>query len=136
MQIYYNIYMKLNHLKTGKKGIIVTVGGNGALRRRLLDLGLTPKTEITVIKYAPLGDPIEVSLRGFELTLRKDEAAVVDVREVTPNKAAAKASGNASTIAAAKASSSASTIAAPNTASNASVDGTTTTATPGRENNV
>lgn len=78
----YTIYMKLNELQKGKKGIIETVNGRGALRRRLLDLGLTPNTEVTVRKVAPLGDPIEISLRGYELTIRKDEAAVVRVREV------------------------------------------------------
>jgi Fe2+ transport system protein FeoA len=74
--------MKLSELKKGKKGIIESVGGKGALRRRLLDLGLTPNTEVTVRKVAPLGDPIEISLRGYELTIRKDEASVVKVREV------------------------------------------------------
>ncbi len=74
--------MKLNELKKGKKGIIESVSGRGALRRRLLDLGLTPNTEVTVRKVAPLGDPIEISLRGYELTIRKDEASVVKVREV------------------------------------------------------
>lgn len=78
----HTINMKLNQLRRDKKGIVQTVGGQGALRRRLLDLGVTPKTEVTVIKVAPLGDPIEVSLRGFVLTLRKEEAAVVDVLEV------------------------------------------------------
>ena len=71
--------MKLDKLKKEKIGIIVSVNGEGALRRRLLDLGLTPKTEIMVRKVAPFGDPIEVFIRGFELTLRKDEAAVIEV---------------------------------------------------------
>ena len=75
--------MKLNELKRGKKAIIKTVGGKGALRRRLLDLGLTPKTEVTVQTVAPLGDPIEISLRGYELSLRKAEAAVITVEVVS-----------------------------------------------------
>ncbi|MEF9921674.1 MAG: FeoA family protein [Anaerovoracaceae bacterium] len=75
--------MKLNKLKPGEKGIITIVGGQGALRRRLLDLGLTPKTEITVRKVAPFGGPIEIFLRGFELTIRKEEAAKVEVEVVS-----------------------------------------------------
>lgn len=74
--------MKLNKLGIGKKAIITAVGGEGARRRRLLDLGLTPKTEIMVRKVAPLGDPIEVYLRGYELTLRKEDAGVIQVEEV------------------------------------------------------
>lgn len=75
--------MKLSELETGKKCTIISVGGKGALRRRLLDLGLTPKTTIMVRKVAPLGDPIEVFLRGYELTLRKDEAFELEVEEIT-----------------------------------------------------
>ena len=74
--------MKLSELKKGKKGIIEAVEGHGALRRRLLDLGLTPNTEVRVRKVAPFGDPIEIFLRGYELSIRKDEAAVITVREV------------------------------------------------------
>lgn len=79
--LQYTISMKLNELRRGKKGIIKAVGGKGALRRRLLDLGLTPNTEVTVQKVAPFGDPIEISLRGYELSLRKAEAAVITVEE-------------------------------------------------------
>lgn len=67
--------MKLNDLKIGRSGIITNVKGDGAFRRRLLDMGLTPKTKIYVRKVAPLGDPIEINLRGYELTLRSDDAA-------------------------------------------------------------
>ena len=71
--------MKLNKLQTGTQGVITNVGGEGILRKRLLDMGLTPKTKIFIRKVAPLGDPIEVNLRGYELTLRADDAANIDI---------------------------------------------------------
>ncbi|MEG0542355.1 MAG: FeoA family protein [Angelakisella sp.] len=73
--------LTLDNLKPGSTGIITAVGGSGALRRRLLDMGLTPKTPIMVRKVAPMGDPIEIHIRSYELTLRKDEAAKIEVRE-------------------------------------------------------
>lgn len=73
--------MTLNELKMGKKAIIVKVNGEGALRRRLLDMGLTPNTGIMVRKVAPMGDPIEIHLRGYELTLRIDDAKNIEVKE-------------------------------------------------------
>lgn len=69
----------LDQLPIGKKGIIVAVNGEGALRGRLLDMGLTPRTAITVRKTAPMGDPIEVYLRGYALTLRKEDAKEIIV---------------------------------------------------------
>ena len=69
----------LDKLHTGTSGKITAVGGSGALRRRMLDLGLTPGTSIMVRKVAPLGDPIELFLRGYELSLRKEEAACITV---------------------------------------------------------
>lgn len=75
--------MSMDKMKPGSGGKIVTVGGAGALRRRLLDMGLTPKTQVMVRKIAPMGDPIEICLRGYELTLRGEEAAKIEV-EVTP----------------------------------------------------
>jgi Fe2+ transport system protein FeoA len=66
--------MTLAHLPIGHWARIKRVGGQGAIRRRLLDLGLTPGTMVRVEKIAPLGDPILISLRGFQLTLRKEEA--------------------------------------------------------------
>ena len=62
--------MTLDTLKPGESGTIISVGGNGALRRHLLDMGLTPKTKIHVRKVAPMGDPIELFLRSYVLTLR------------------------------------------------------------------
>ena len=67
----------LSQLSVGEKGIVAAVIGKGAIRRRLLDMGITPSTELYVRKKAPLGDPIEIALRGYELTLRKTEAARV-----------------------------------------------------------
>lgn len=74
--------MTLEQLPIGKQAVILTVGGQGALRSRLLDMGLTPGTMISVRKVAPLGDPLELTLRGYELTLRKQDAARIEVREV------------------------------------------------------
>ncbi|GFI62269.1 Fe(2+) transport protein A [Clostridiales bacterium] len=71
--------MTLNELEIGETGVITRVGGEGALRRRLLDMGLTPKTAVTIRKVAPLGDPIELNLRGYELTIRVDDAKNIDV---------------------------------------------------------
>lgn len=58
------------------------MGGAGALRRRLLDMGLTPRTRVLVRKVAPMGDPIEIKLRGYELTLRRDDAQKIQVTGV------------------------------------------------------
>ena len=71
--------MTLDELGIGKSGTIKTVGGEGALRRRLLDMGLTPKTSVMVRKVAPLGDPIEIHLRGYELTIRREEAKKIEL---------------------------------------------------------
>lgn len=64
----------LKELKPGEKGIIQKVIGEGAVRRRLMDMGVTRGAEVLVRKVAPLGDPIEVNIRGYELTFRKVEA--------------------------------------------------------------
>ena len=71
--------MTLNELEIGQKGKILAVNGEGALRRRLLDMGLTPRTEVMIRKIAPMGDPIEVHLRGYELTLRIHDAKKIEV---------------------------------------------------------
>ena len=73
--------MTLDKLKTGSKGIITSVGGSGALRRRLLDMGLTPNTTVMVRKVAPLGDPIELFLRSYELTIRQEDAKKIEIQE-------------------------------------------------------
>ncbi|MDE7395922.1 MAG: ferrous iron transport protein A [Clostridiales bacterium] len=69
----------LSDFTIGEHGMVTAVHGEGRIRRRLFDMGVTPSAEITMRKKAPLGDPIEVTLRGYELTLRKAEAACVEV---------------------------------------------------------
>ena len=71
--------MTLNDLKVGEKAKITAVNGNGPLRCRLLDMGLIPKTTITLQKIAPMGDPLEINVRGYELTLRREEAEKIEV---------------------------------------------------------
>ncbi len=69
----------LSDFAIGEKGVIVKVSGEGKIRRRLFDMGVTPQAEVLLRKKAPLGDPLEVTIRGYELTLRKDEAVCVEV---------------------------------------------------------
>lgn len=71
----------LDKIHPGNGGIIKNVGGEGALRRRLLDMGLTPKTTVNVNKVAPMGDPMELQLRGYLLTIRLEDAAKIEVEE-------------------------------------------------------
>jgi len=72
--------MLLSEMKEGQTGIIVHVGGNnGALRRRVLEMGLTKGTEIYVEKYAPLKDPLELIVKGYHISLRVEEAANITV---------------------------------------------------------
>lgn len=73
--------MTLDLLKPGESGIITTVGGEGALRLRLLDMGIIPKTKVKVQKIAPLGDPIQLLIRGYDLTIRKEDAARIEVEK-------------------------------------------------------
>ena len=73
--------MTLDELKTGSTAVISTVGGEGALRCRLLDMGLTPRTLVTLRKVAPMGDPIEIHVRGYELTLRVEDARQITVEK-------------------------------------------------------
>lgn len=74
--------MTLDKLPIGKKGKITAVNGGGSLRLRLLDMGLIPNTEVVVRKIAPLGDPIEIHLRGYELTLRLSDAMDINVEVI------------------------------------------------------
>lgn len=75
--------MTLNELKIGSSAVITAVGGDGALRCRLLDMGLIPRTRVTLQKVAPMGDPIEIRVRGYELTLRVEEAKKIEVKGVS-----------------------------------------------------
>ena len=67
----------LDEFSVGERGVIKTVSGEGRIRRRLFDMGVTPGAEVMLRKKAPLGDPLEVTIRGYELTLRKSEALCV-----------------------------------------------------------
>lgn len=73
--------MTLDQLKPGESAVIKSVGGQGALRLRFLDMGLIPRTTVTLQKTAPMGDPIEIRVRGYELTLRKDDARCIEVEQ-------------------------------------------------------
>ena len=71
--------MTLDKLRLGQEAVITAVGGEGALRCRLLDMGLIPKTRVRVEKVAPLGDPLELRVRGYSLSLRKEDAGKIEV---------------------------------------------------------
>lgn len=75
--------LTLANARPGATCRILEVGGEGELRRRLLDMGLTPNTQVLVRKVAPMGDPIELYLRSYELTIRKDDARKILVEEVS-----------------------------------------------------
>ena len=69
----------LSQLKVGQSGAVKAVLAQGALKQRLLDMGITPNTQIVLVKKAPLGDPLEISLRGYTLTLRGSEAEQIEL---------------------------------------------------------
>ena len=73
--------MTLKELKIGESAVIDTVGGTGELRQHFLDMGLIPGEKVTLVKFAPMGDPIEIRVRGYELTLRIEEAEKIEVKE-------------------------------------------------------
>lgn len=73
--------MTLEELPIKTKAVITKVGGEGELRCRLLDMGLIPKTVVEIKKVAPMGDPIELEIRGYSLTIRKEDAAKIEVSE-------------------------------------------------------
>lgn len=78
--------MLLNELKVGESGKIINVKGSGSLRQHFLDMGLIPECEISLVKFAPLGDPIEFRIHGYELTLRVDEARQIEIEKIDPKK--------------------------------------------------
>lgn len=73
---------KLNEFNPGESGVVKRIEAEGKIKRRIFDMGVTPNAEILMRKVAPLGDPIEVTIRGYELSLRKSEAQTI-VMEVT-----------------------------------------------------
>ena len=73
--------MKLSELSIGSTATILAVGGSGALRQHFLDMGLIQGTEVTVVKYAPMGDPIELRIHGYELTIRLEDAGNIEISQ-------------------------------------------------------
>ena len=74
--------MYLNEIKEGEMVRIIAVKASGKLHRRLLEMGLTPRTKVKLIKTAPLGDPIEIQLRDYQLTIRKEDAKNIEVEKI------------------------------------------------------
>ena len=72
--------MTLKDLKPGQLGVVASIGATGPMKRRIKDMGITPGVEIRVIKAAPLGDPVEVNVRGYELSLRREETQRIEMR--------------------------------------------------------
>ena len=72
--------MTLKDLKPGQQGTVASIGTTGPAKRRIMDMGITPGVEIRVVKVAPLGNPIEVNVRGYELSLRKEDAQQIEMR--------------------------------------------------------
>ena len=72
--------MTLKEVPVGSKVTIARLAGEGAIKRRIMDMGLRKGTEVEVVRVAPIGDPIELSVRGYALSIRKDEAATVEVK--------------------------------------------------------
>ncbi len=75
--------MNLKELEIGKSAVILSVGGEGALRQHFLDMGVIPGAEVTVVKYAPMGDPVELQIHGYELTLRLSDAEKIEIEEIS-----------------------------------------------------
>ena len=74
--------MTLKNLKIGESAVITKVGGEGALRQHFLDMGVIPGAEVTVVKFAPMGDPMELQIHGYELTLRLADADQIDIQPI------------------------------------------------------
>ena len=72
--------MTICDLQPGQHACVVSVGSEGVLKRRIFEMGITPGVKLTMIKVAPLGDPIEIELRGYHLSLRKTEAAQIEIK--------------------------------------------------------
>ena len=73
--------MTLDKLETGDSAVIMEVGTEGALRQHFLDMGVIPHTDVMMVKKAPMGDPLELRIHGYELTLRKDDAAQIEIEK-------------------------------------------------------
>ena len=75
--------LKLSELKTGESAVIQNVGGQGELRQHFLDMGIIPGAEVTLVKFAPMGDPMELQIHGYELTLRLEEAEKIQIQKIS-----------------------------------------------------
>ncbi len=73
--------MTLREVKPGSTVAVVKIAGEGAVKRRIMDMGITKKVEIFVRKVAPLGDPVEITVRGYELSVRKTDAELIEIEE-------------------------------------------------------
>ena len=82
----------LRELKPGEHGRIIKVGGEGSLRQHFLDMGVIPEAQVSVVKYAPMGDPVELIVQGYKLTLRLDDAEHIEVERITALEAEERAS--------------------------------------------
>ena len=71
--------MTLKEMKPGQSGKVVSIGESGQLKRRIMDMGITKGVSVSVRKVAPLGDPVELTVRGYELSIRKEDAAAIEV---------------------------------------------------------
>lgn len=74
--------MKLNQLRVGESGLVVSISGEEETVERIMEMGLIEGTNIRVVRFAPLGDPIEIEARGYHLTLRKQEASLVEIERI------------------------------------------------------
>lgn len=71
--------MTLKDMQVGQSGTVARLNGTGAIKRRIMDMGITKGAEVSIRKLAPLGDPIEVTVRGYELSLRKEDAELIEI---------------------------------------------------------
>ena len=88
--------MTLAELKIGQTATILSVGGEGGLRQHFLDMGVLPGVPITLVKYAPMGDPMELRVHGYELTLRRADARKIEVKEDPPPTLSSRRNGDCS----------------------------------------
>lgn len=72
----------LTDLELGKNAMITKVNGSGAIRRRMIDMGIVPGMEVKMERYAPLGDPVQIKLKGYHLSLRKEEANTIEIEDI------------------------------------------------------
>ncbi len=76
-----NTLRTLRQVKVGETVTVASIKGDGALKRRIMDMGITKKAQLYIRKVAPLGDPVEVTVRGYELSIRKDDAEIIEIAE-------------------------------------------------------